>query len=234
MADAFDPEMIVSINAQEIDEMVSQFRLRTSTSRLSHRQMQKLFSELPKVTEADLITSGHHDGVCPICFNTLLAILAEEETAHAMDSPAHPVEELGVTKLQKTCGHIFCRRELSIDLIFFVATQLHAIMLTLRISFLPSITKWIAEGHDSCPSCRRPFLTDAERQDNATALPPSQEGWLQHWLADPSMVARNTGLPASTQLPTLSVDPLHALGARGRQEGDSRRDDRDEFAGMYS
>jgi len=207
MADAFDPEMIVSINAQEIDEMVSQFRLRTSTSRLSHRQMQKLFSELPKVTEADLITSGHHDGVCPICFNTLLAILAEEETAHAMDSPAHPVEELGVTKLQKTCGHIFCRRD---------------------------ITKWIAEGHDSCPSCRRPFLTDAERQDNAAALPPSQEGWLQHWLADPSMVARNTGLPASTQLPTLSVDPLHALGARGRQEGDSRRDNRDEFAGMYS
>ena len=30
-----------------------------------------------------------------------------------MDSPAHPVEELGVTRLAQTCGHIFCRKELS-------------------------------------------------------------------------------------------------------------------------
>jgi hypothetical protein len=96
--------------------------------------MQRLFSELPRVTEADLTISDRHgkaplpgarplvtegrciDGVCPICFNSLLAILAEEETAHAMDSPAHAIEELGVTKLQKTCGHIFCRKELSNDL----------------------------------------------------------------------------------------------------------------------
>ncbi|KIK98001.1 hypothetical protein PAXRUDRAFT_96049, partial [Paxillus rubicundulus Ve08.2h10] len=135
-----DPQFLLS--AREIDEVVSQFRLRTSDRRLSHQQMQKLFSELPKVTEADLIASDRHDGVCPICFNTLLAILAEEETAHVMDSPTHPVEELGVTKLQNTCGHIFCRKD---------------------------ITKWIMEGHDSCPSCRRPLLTDVERQDNAVS-----------------------------------------------------------------
>ncbi len=30
-----------------------------------------------------------------------------------MESPAHPVEELGVTRLAQTCGHIFCRKELS-------------------------------------------------------------------------------------------------------------------------
>lgn len=53
------------------------------------------------------------DAVCPICYNTFLAILAEEETAKAMDSPAHPIEELGVTKLARTCGHLFCRKELS-------------------------------------------------------------------------------------------------------------------------
>jgi len=53
------------------------------------------------------------DAVCPICYNTFLSILAEEETARAMDSPAHPVEELGVTKLERTCGHLFCRKELS-------------------------------------------------------------------------------------------------------------------------
>uniref|UniRef100_A0A8H7Y1X7 RING-type domain-containing protein n=1 Tax=Psilocybe cubensis TaxID=181762 RepID=A0A8H7Y1X7_PSICU len=53
------------------------------------------------------------DSSCPICMTPYLAILAEEETAHAMDSPAHPVEELGVTKLDRPwqCGHIFCRRE---------------------------------------------------------------------------------------------------------------------------
>ncbi|KAF9226513.1 hypothetical protein BS17DRAFT_814456 [Gyrodon lividus] len=182
------PEFVIS--AQEIDEVVSQFRLRTSDRRLSHQQMQMLVTELPKLTEADLVASGHHDGVCPICFNTLLSILAEEETAHAMDSPAHPVEELGVTKLQKTCGHIFCRKD---------------------------ITKWITEGHDSCPSCRRRLLTDAERQDN-TALSPSQvdgsssDGWLRHWLAESNMVSRD---------------------AR-RQEHGNRRDHRDEFSGMYS
>lgn len=30
-----------------------------------------------------------------------------------MDSPAHPVEDLGVTRLVSTCGHLFCRKELS-------------------------------------------------------------------------------------------------------------------------
>ena len=54
------------------------------------------------------------DGTCPICLTSLLAILAEEETAIAMDSPAHPIEELGVTRLAQTCGHIFCRKELSV------------------------------------------------------------------------------------------------------------------------
>ncbi|KAI6003960.1 hypothetical protein EDD15DRAFT_2221594, partial [Pisolithus albus] len=58
-------------------------------------------------------TQGGSDAACPICFNAFVAVLAEEETARAMDSPAHPVEELGVTRLQKTCGHLFCRKELS-------------------------------------------------------------------------------------------------------------------------
>ncbi|KAF8842312.1 hypothetical protein BDN67DRAFT_966086 [Paxillus ammoniavirescens] len=208
MADQhLDLDPVFLLSAQDIDEVVSQFRLRTSG--LSHQQMQKLFSDLPKVTEADLIASDRHDGVCPICFNTLLAILAEEETAHAMDSPAHPVEELGVTKLQNTCGHIFCRKD---------------------------ITKWIMEGHDSCPSCRRPLLTDAERQDNA-ALPPSQvdsssgAGWARHWPPESNMVARDPRL--LTQLPILSLNPLHALGA-GRPDHADNTHNRNEFAGMYS
>lgn len=52
------------------------------------------------------------DSSCPICLNSLLTIVTEEEMALAMDSPATPVQSLGVTKLE-TCGHIFCRKELS-------------------------------------------------------------------------------------------------------------------------
>ncbi|EEB87315.1 hypothetical protein MPER_15384, partial [Moniliophthora perniciosa FA553] len=37
----------------------------------------------------------HVDSICPICFTSLLVILAEEEMAIAMDSPAHSIEELG-------------------------------------------------------------------------------------------------------------------------------------------
>jgi hypothetical protein len=49
--------------------------------------------------------------MCPICFTPLLAILAEEEMAQAMDSPAYAAGDLGVTRIAKTCGHIFCRKE---------------------------------------------------------------------------------------------------------------------------
>ena len=49
-----------------------------------------------------LITVYFADSVCPICLTSLHAILAEEETAIAMESPAHPIEELGVTRLSQT------------------------------------------------------------------------------------------------------------------------------------
>jgi hypothetical protein len=34
-----------------------------------------------------------------------------------MDSPAQPVEDLGVTRLADTCEHVFCRKELSANLV---------------------------------------------------------------------------------------------------------------------
>lgn len=34
--------------------------------------------------------------------------------AVAMDSPARPLEELGVTKLKDKCNHVFCKKEYSI------------------------------------------------------------------------------------------------------------------------
>lgn len=51
--------------------------------------------------------------MCPVCFVPFLAVLAEEEMAHAMDSPAHASADLGVTRIAGTCGHLFCRKELS-------------------------------------------------------------------------------------------------------------------------
>lgn len=53
------------------------------------------------------------DNACPICIVPFLALITEEEMARAMDSPAQPVEELGVTRLagDGRCGHVFCRKE---------------------------------------------------------------------------------------------------------------------------
>lgn len=98
--------------------------------------LENFFASLPKLTEKDLIElneagprpflahaleSGCNvlrlifriDSSCPICLTSFMAIVAEEEMALAMDSPANPVEQLGVTRLVATCGHVFCRKELS-------------------------------------------------------------------------------------------------------------------------
>ena len=80
---------------------------------LCFRQIESITEKLPRLTEADLERLGHKDASCSICLNTFLACLAEEEIAYAMDSPAQPVEDRGVTHLAETCGHVFCRKELS-------------------------------------------------------------------------------------------------------------------------
>jgi len=70
--------------------------------RLLPLQIQVLLENLPRLTEKELVSSGHRDSLCPICLTPYLALLAEEESALAMESPAHPVEELGVTKLSQS------------------------------------------------------------------------------------------------------------------------------------
>ena len=75
------------------------------------RKLQELADGLPRLTEQDLATAGEADSLCPICLTPFSAILAEEEMALAMDTPAHPVEQLAVTRFKDTCGHIFCRKE---------------------------------------------------------------------------------------------------------------------------
>ncbi|KAI0372132.1 hypothetical protein BV20DRAFT_964221 [Pilatotrama ljubarskyi] len=101
-------------------------------------QLTSFANSLPKLTESDLETLGESDSTCPICLTSLLAVLAEEEMALAMDTPAHPVEELGVTRLVDTCGHIFCRKD---------------------------IRGWLYQGNTTCPTCRRPFIAPAPGDD---------------------------------------------------------------------
>ncbi|ESK97609.1 hypothetical protein Moror_17471 [Moniliophthora roreri MCA 2997] len=114
-------------------------------NQLSYQQQREILEALPRLQEKQIHELGHQDSICPICFTSLLAILAEEEMAIAMDSPAHPIEELGVTRLSQSwqCGHIFCKRDIS---------------------------RWILDGHDSCPTCRRCLLEpreELEREDGA-------------------------------------------------------------------
>ncbi|KAJ7498964.1 hypothetical protein FB451DRAFT_1203679 [Mycena latifolia] len=117
---------------ERISQIVSETIARGEepANQLSPDESRKLVSGLPRLTEEQVRNLGHHDSLCPICFTPFAAILAEEETALAMDSPAYPTDELGVTKLAETwqCGHLFCRRDIS---------------------------KWIHGGHGSCPMCRR-------------------------------------------------------------------------------
>ncbi|KAI0720481.1 hypothetical protein C8T65DRAFT_633139, partial [Cerioporus squamosus] len=116
----------------DLINMVEGMRQRSS-------QLDDFANALPKVTESDLTALGQSDSTCPICLTSLLAILAEEETAIAMDSPAHPIGELGVTRLAQTCGHIFCRKD---------------------------IRGWLYQGHTTCPTCRTPFIADTAENDN--------------------------------------------------------------------
>ncbi|KAG1806854.1 uncharacterized protein HD556DRAFT_1324613 [Suillus plorans] len=163
----------------------------------SHKRIQELITSLPKISETELKDLGHSESVCPICFNTFLAVLAEEEMALVMDSPAHPIEELGVTRLHDTCGHIFCRRD---------------------------IMKWIQDGRESCPTCRRAFFANTANSDQRET---DQSSLLEDF-TESSMVAGESD--GAGLLPILVV-PSTAIG---RHPFVQQRESRDEFSGMYS
>jgi len=115
-----------------------------SAGRLSESERHKLIDDLPKLSDAQVNKLDHKDAFCPICLNTFASLLAEEEMALAMDSPAYSVEELGITRMSQPwqCGHMFCRRD---------------------------IVKWIQGGHDSCPLCRRLFIERTQDSQDSRA-----------------------------------------------------------------
>ncbi|PPQ94962.1 hypothetical protein CVT25_003934 [Psilocybe cyanescens] len=194
---------------------------------LSPQQITKLINDLPRIKENQLIELGQKDSSCPICINPYLTILTEEEMAHAMDSPAHPIEELGVTKLNQPwqCGHIFCRRDIS---------------------------KWILEGHDSCPMCRQrlvePSQDELEQPADRSSSSSSPE-------ADQPRADRPNEEYSSSN--NINIEDLrrHFAGGNMPLGGDmfdrllrdlgrvqsglagthpQEEDDRQEFSGMYS
>jgi len=191
--------------------LISELRTSPTSHQLTQQQRQDLIANLPRLQEAEIISSGQQDSLCPICFTSVLALLAEEETAFAMESPAHPPEELGVTRLAQTwqCGHVFCRRDIS---------------------------KWIRDGHDSCPTCRRLLV---EPSNATSANGPAAEGREELEIADLDALF--------AQLHDLTILPSFAPGsllipaditseAGGPENGQSRRnhDERDDYVGMYS
>jgi len=99
--------------------------------RLSSQQIRQVTDSLPKLSEVDLERIGQLESMCPICMNLHRVSIAEEEHAQAMDSPALPIDDMGVTQLKETCGHIFCRKD---------------------------ILTWVRGGHPSCPLCRTSFI----------------------------------------------------------------------------
>ncbi|KAN0132663.1 RING-type domain containing protein [Lactarius tabidus] len=106
---------------------------------LTDDEIQSIVEKLPRLTESDLENLGHDDSSCSICMNTFRASLAEEEMAQAMESPAQPAEELGVTRLIDTCGHVFCRKDLLL---------------------------WIRDRNASCPLCRTLFIEQPSRNES--------------------------------------------------------------------
>nr|QIE48590.1 hypothetical protein [Trametes gibbosa] len=173
-------------------------------------------STLPKVTEGELASLGQSDSTCPICLTPLLALLAEEETALAMDSPAHPVEELGITRLAQTCGHIFCRKD---------------------------IRGWLYQGNTTCPTCRRPFITLAP-EDTGTGVDADAAGQAALFddlitaaLATPPQFDEYHPIFGSPQGPRRENLEDAAQPAHDQQQRDAHfdyDDDRSAFSGMYS
>jgi len=175
-----------------------------------------LIQELPRLTEADLHSLGEGDGSCPICFVTYKAFLAEEEMASAMDHSAAIVpEELGVTKLVKSCGHIYCRKD---------------------------IIRWMRTASKSCPTCRAPFLPPLEGAPPSDVATEGGEFGLLATEEEMADLRDRSTAPADTLENHLSRMGVFedfqqfVLGNHGstptqRQED---HDDRSEYYGMYS
>jgi len=194
----------------------------------------------------------HRDDRCPICTETFLSILALEEMAEAMDTPAMSPYDQGVTKLSG-CGHKFCRKDL---------------------------TKWIISARkDTCPVCRAPMglptspppSSPPNANGTASGIPPQfahlvspeLDGYLRSLLSGGSQGQASAdgtpALPREDDTTTHERDMLQQMmeamarsqvprpgggtpaGMRttglpffGNSPYQQEEDDRQEYSGMYS
>jgi len=192
-----------------------------------------LITKLPKLTEHDLALLDLSDANCPICFVPFTSILAEEEHALAMDnSPAVVPEELGVTKLNQSCGHIYCRKD---------------------------IVKWMRTASGSCPTCRRPFLPPLSPTEQvqvpdaaettrfgALATPSEMDDFLLRVRQSTPTGGAGSGGDLEARLSEAGVladferimfgatGTLRRSSEPSSGQGHNYGDDREEFSGMYS
>ncbi|KAH9936298.1 uncharacterized protein B0H18DRAFT_973220 [Fomitopsis serialis] len=188
----------------------------------AYRLKVKEFAEgLPKLTERDLVELDEVASPCPICLTPFSAILAEEETALALDSPAHPVEQLGVTRFKDTCGHIFCRKD---------------------------TLSWVNQGRTTCPTCRRPFIdapipAEAVTDGGSTDVQLSDIPLASLNINFANLANLIMGVYDHASDNDIATFAAIAQGAQRRDEDRDRNedehldrddDDRDHFSGMYS
>ncbi|KAJ3876620.1 hypothetical protein F5051DRAFT_29229 [Lentinula edodes] len=198
------------------ESQVKFYRVVLYQHRVLTREMDKIISKLPRLDEKQIIALGHEDSVCPICFLPLTTLLAEEKTGLAMDSPAYPIEELGIIRLAEPyqCNHIFCRRDIS---------------------------RWVKEGHDSCPTCRRPLLErigDADASANSTSASPAENAYDPSQLANILQHLQGFGIDSFPEFPETQSDASEFFAFLSRPDAHLRRtshnDDRNEYSAMYS
>ncbi|KAF6762653.1 hypothetical protein DFP72DRAFT_1060900 [Ephemerocybe angulata] len=128
-----------------------------SGGRTEEQRVQALLADLAQVEEKRLTELGHKDGSCSICLQPFLSVLAEQEMAEAMDSPAYANHELGVCQLDQK----------------YQLTGVHF-----------SLVKWIQEGKDSCPMCRKAiFDPDAIEDKPRMIVYGATERLLEHYHA---------------------------------------------------
>ncbi|KAI0335922.1 hypothetical protein GY45DRAFT_1267407 [Cubamyces sp. BRFM 1775] len=209
-ADAFS---IMRNDPQGVDSTRSEFMRMLDDTRQREARLVDFANALPRLTESQLAALGQSDSTCPICLTSLRALMAEEETAIAMDSPAHPIEQLGVTRLSETCGHIFCRKD---------------------------IREWLFQGKTTCPTCRRPFIDFPQEQlDEATGRATEM---LATFLWSPEMASQVMESIRPRLAMILGEEPPSPEEARGPstqavhnpQSEAEDGDDRNEFSSMYS
>jgi len=180
-------------------------------------RLDDLITTLPRLSEEDV----DKEGVCPICLVPFRAHLAEEEMASVMESPAHASEDLGITCLENTCKHVFCRKDIS---------------------------TWIRQSRNSCPTCRTPLLPPVYEQNQEQTSGQTNEEDPQAAVRMVDDVIRDVlealgpatdGRPNEDQLRTMvetllpTIQVASHLESQTTETGERDDPDRSEF-GMYS